>query len=95
MAYAAVLALTNFGGLVESPYIGVTALDPFHFLEALRSGIDSRTYPLREEIFAQLQGYRGDLAGLRQQITADILANLKAASRYQASSYICNISGEP
>lgn len=94
LAYAAVLALTSFGGLVDSPYVDVTALAPFHFLEVSRSGIDSRTYPLRDEIFGKLHAYGGNIEGLRKQVISDILANLKAASRYQASSYICNISGE-
>ena len=93
LAYAAVLALTNFGGLVDSPYVDVTALAPFHFLEVSRSGIDSRTYPLRDEIFGSLNAYSSDVAGLRKKVLSDILANIKTASRYQATSYISDISG--
>ncbi|WP_334123098.1 hypothetical protein [Glutamicibacter sp.] len=94
LAYAAVLAVTEFGGLIDSPYVDITALEPFHFLEFSKSGVDTKVYPLCDEIFGKIQGYGANIAVMRQQVSADILANLKAASRYQASSHICHVSGD-
>lgn len=94
LAYAAILSLTNFGGLVDSPYVNVTALAPFHFLEVSSTCIEARTYPLRDEIFGKVHAYGEDIANLRRLVISDVLASLKAASRYQASNFICNMSGE-
>lgn len=93
LSYAALIASSSSGGLLESPYEGVGVLGQFQYLKFDEAGISAETYLLRDRIFEQFRGYGSDLKKLRELVLTDVLANVDAASRYPASSHISHISG--
>ncbi|MFC4715489.1 hypothetical protein ACFO7V_04970 [Glutamicibacter bergerei] len=93
LKYAAMLASSNSGGLIDAPYVGMQVLGQFEYLKIQKSRLSSETYPLRDRIFEELRGYKTDLGKLRQLVVTDIANNVAAASEYQTRSHICHISG--
>ncbi|WP_138926073.1 hypothetical protein [Glutamicibacter creatinolyticus] len=93
LKYAAMLASSNNGGLVDSPYEGVRVLGQFKYISISTAGVSEKEYSIQDDIFS-IDLFRPQSAELlRERVKQDIVANISAASRYPSSRYICHLTG--
>lgn len=93
LAYAALLASSNNGGLSESPYEGIRVIEQFSFLTFSTDGVIVEDYSMSKNLFLKINRTDSGRNALRELAVTDIINNVKAASRFEAPEFICHLTG--
>lgn len=93
LVYSALLASSNNGGICSSPYEDIESIDQFCFLSFSTMGAQSREYTTAKNVFSIIDQSETSRRALRTLVITDIVNNIKAASRFNTSDYICHLTG--
>ncbi|XAS69590.1 hypothetical protein V3C33_10265 [Micrococcaceae bacterium Sec5.7] len=89
LAYVASYVATGSGGLIQSSYEGITALEQFAYLEVSSAGVRTRTYPVEAEVFQRPSTYKAGLEAVR----ADVEENIRAIASAGRPVNIAHLTG--